>query len=89
MAVIEELQPLTSRISPAERHINSIQAISESINGNMHNALRIPLLVWIDDHMSNNCAEIWYAKQWGINVIELESTALAKAWIEANDGRFP
>jgi len=66
-----------------------MQTISKLIKFDKPNALKIPPLVWIDGDMSNNCAEIWYAKQWGINVIALESTALAKAWIEANDGGFP
>ncbi|KAK2462201.1 hypothetical protein APHAL10511_005789 [Amanita phalloides] len=45
-----------------------------------------PTLVWIDDKMGNNKAEIKFATSLGIRVIQLPSTALAKLWIEQNEG---
>lgn len=48
--------------------------------------LRTPLLVWIDDNPDNNAYEVGQAKMAGIMVIELASTAIAKAWVEANSG---
>ncbi|PPQ80707.1 hypothetical protein CVT25_001827 [Psilocybe cyanescens] len=46
--------------------------------------LRTPLLVWIDDTPDNNAYEASQARLLGIMVIELSSTAIAKAWVEAN-----
>lgn len=48
--------------------------------------LRVPLLVWIDDRPGNNSYEVSQARLLGIMVIELSSTAIAKAWVEANSG---
>ncbi|KAF4610677.1 hypothetical protein D9613_007312 [Agrocybe pediades] len=46
---------------------------------------RIPLLIWIDDCPENNEWEVDTARGMGIQVIQLTSTALAKAWIEDNE----
>ncbi|KAF8631753.1 hypothetical protein AX15_002209 [Amanita polypyramis BW_CC] len=43
-----------------------------------------PTLVWIDDKMGNNQAEIDYAVLHQIRVIQLPTTAIAKLWIEQN-----
>ncbi|OBZ70007.1 hypothetical protein A0H81_09916 [Grifola frondosa] len=44
-----------------------------------------PLLVWIDDHPENSTREVDYARDLGITVISIRSTAAAKVWIEANE----
>jgi len=46
--------------------------------------LRTPLLVWIDDRPENNAYEVAQARETGIYVIEMTSTAMAKAWVDAN-----
>ncbi|KAJ3505451.1 hypothetical protein NLJ89_g7408 [Agrocybe chaxingu] len=46
--------------------------------------LQTPLLVWIDDNPQNNAYEVADARSKGIQVIELSSTSVAKAWVEAN-----
>jgi len=46
--------------------------------------LPTPLIVWVDDRPQNNRHLVEFAQSEGVHVIELESTALAKAWIEAN-----
>ncbi|KAF8159153.1 hypothetical protein B0H34DRAFT_391779 [Crassisporium funariophilum] len=46
--------------------------------------LKTPVLVWIDDNPSNNQYEVAYATQMGVSVIQLTSTAVAKAWVQAN-----
>ncbi|KAG6835393.1 hypothetical protein H0H93_001918 [Arthromyces matolae] len=46
---------------------------------------RLPLLIWVDDKPENNVAEVQFAKQAGVRVIEFASTALLKAWIEQNE----
>jgi hypothetical protein len=48
--------------------------------------IKLPLLVWIDDNPINNTSEVSYALELGINVIQVTSTALAKAWIEEHSG---
>ena len=50
--------------------------------------LRTPLLVWIDDRPENNAYEVAQARRIGIYVIEMTSTAMAKAWVDANLGKF-
>ncbi|RDB27645.1 hypothetical protein Hypma_003161 [Hypsizygus marmoreus] len=45
---------------------------------------RLPLLICIDDNSINIDYEVKHALTFGINVVQLTSTALAKAWIEAN-----
>jgi hypothetical protein len=50
--------------------------------------IMLPLLVWIDDNPTNYIREVAYAHQLGINVIQLTSTALAKAWIEEHNGQY-
>ena len=49
--------------------------------------IKLPLLVWIDDKPTDNASEVSYAREPGINVIQLTSTALAKAWIEEYSGQ--
>ncbi|KAF9529012.1 hypothetical protein CPB83DRAFT_893970 [Crepidotus variabilis] len=46
--------------------------------------LQVPVLVWIDDNNEYNQYEIQHADSIGIQVIELNSTAEAKAWVQAN-----
>jgi hypothetical protein len=41
----------------------------------------LPLLLWIDDVPENNEFMIEYAKEYGVTVITLETTAAAKQWI--------
>ena len=48
--------------------------------------LQTPLLVWIDDRPENNVCEVARARSMGVFVIELLSTSVAKAWVEANSG---
>jgi len=48
--------------------------------------LQTPLLVWIDDRPENNVYEVAQARSMGVFVIELLSTSVAKAWVEANSG---
>ena len=50
--------------------------------------LRTPLLVWIDDRPDNNAYEVAQARKMGIYVIEMTSTAMAKAWVDANLCKF-
>ena len=50
--------------------------------------LRTPLLVWIDDRPRNNAYEVAQARGMGIYVIEMTSTAMAKAWVDANLCKF-
>ncbi|EJU03293.1 hypothetical protein DACRYDRAFT_99588 [Dacryopinax primogenitus] len=45
----------------------------------------MPLIVWVDDNPQNNTLEVRFARSLGITVVELTSTALAKAWFEANE----
>ncbi|TFY82147.1 hypothetical protein EWM64_g1863 [Hericium alpestre] len=45
-----------------------------------------PLLVWVDDAPENNTFAIGPARERGITVIVLTSTATAKVWVEANEG---
>jgi len=45
----------------------------------------LPLLIWVDDKPGNNANEVAFARGLGIMVIELTSTALAKAWFEENE----
>ncbi|KDR84483.1 hypothetical protein GALMADRAFT_237358 [Galerina marginata CBS 339.88] len=47
--------------------------------------LRLPLLVWIDDRPENNSYEVAEARGMGIQVVELPSTAAAKAWVDENE----
>lgn len=49
--------------------------------------IKLPLLVWIDDNLINNTSEVAHAHELNINVIQLTSTALAKAWIEEHWGQ--
>ena len=46
----------------------------------------VPLLVWVDDIPANNTGLVLYARQLGIQVVQLLSTAEAKTWIEDNAG---
>ena len=46
--------------------------------------LRTPLLVWIDDRLNNNAYEVARARGMGIYAIEMTSTAMAKARVDAN-----
>ena len=50
--------------------------------------LRTPLLVWIDDRPDNNVYEVTQARGMGIYVVEMTSTAMAKAWVDANLCKF-
>ena len=50
--------------------------------------LSTPLLVWIDDNPEHNAYDIAQARGAGIQVIELNSTAMAKSWVEANSGEL-
>ncbi|RDB15435.1 hypothetical protein Hypma_004178 [Hypsizygus marmoreus] len=45
----------------------------------------LPMVVWVDDNPANNAEEVAFARNKGIQVVEFTSTALAKAWIEANE----
>jgi len=47
---------------------------------------QVPLLVWVDDIPANNTGLVLYARQLGIQVVQLLSTAEAKTWIEENSG---
>ena len=61
---------------------------SESrLEDNQTPKMELPLLVWIDDNPINNISEVAHARELGINVIQLTSTALAKAWIEEHSGQ--
>ncbi|KAF9556479.1 hypothetical protein CPC08DRAFT_752477 [Agrocybe pediades] len=46
--------------------------------------LTVPLLVWIDDEPENHEYNVAFARELGIQVVQLTSTAVAKAWIEDN-----
>ena len=48
--------------------------------------IRLPLIVWIDDNRDNNGTLVSFARRKGITVIELPSTASAKAWVAENIG---
>ena len=50
--------------------------------------LKTPLLVWIDDRPDNISYEVAQAREKGIYVIEMTSTAIAKAWVDANLCKF-
>ncbi|KZT60692.1 hypothetical protein CALCODRAFT_98273 [Calocera cornea HHB12733] len=45
----------------------------------------LPLIIWVDDEPANNLHKVAFARSLGITVIELSSTALAKAWFDANE----
>jgi hypothetical protein len=60
----------------------SVNISSESIT----QRLQTPLLVWVDDNPQNNKRHIKYADQEGLPVLEMESTAEAKIWIDENLG---
>jgi hypothetical protein len=51
------------------------------------NELKLPLLVWVDDNPIHNTCEVSYARELGINVVQLTSTALAEAWIDEHSGK--
>lgn len=44
------------------------------------------LLVWVDDNPQNNVPYVKFARSLGIEVREISSTALAKAWIDNEIG---
>jgi hypothetical protein len=46
-----------------------------------------PWLVWVDDAPENNESEVQLARAKGIEVFQFYSTASAKAWIVANEGK--
>jgi len=50
--------------------------------------LRTPLLVWVDDRPDNIAYEVAKAREMGIYVIEMASTVIAKAWVDANLCKF-
>jgi len=52
--------------------------------------LQTPLLLWVDDHAKrgDTATHIAYARQLGIHVHVLESTATAQEWILHNIGKF-
>ncbi|KAF4610527.1 hypothetical protein D9613_006510 [Agrocybe pediades] len=72
------------------RYINGRPKIPESPSAGGSNssslkmALKTPLLVWVDDEPKNNRSKVPKAQEMGITVIQLTSTAVAKAWIEDN-----
>jgi len=43
--------------------------------------LKLPLILWIDDHPENNVDLVEYVKDSGVSVIPLQSSANAKQWI--------
>jgi len=47
-----------------------------------------PWLVWIDDNPNNINGQIAFAEYMGVTVFILTSTASAKVWIDANEGRL-
>jgi hypothetical protein len=51
-----------------------------------YSASSLPLIVWVDDSPANNIDEVQLAQSLGVNVIQLSSTALAKDWVEENEG---
>jgi hypothetical protein len=46
----------------------------------------LPLIVWVDDVPANNLHEVQFAQSLNVKVVQLHSTALAKDWIESNEG---
>ncbi|KAF9552256.1 hypothetical protein CPC08DRAFT_296457 [Agrocybe pediades] len=70
------------------RYINGKPKIPESPSSggssSLKMALKTPLLVWVDDEPKNNRSKVPKAQEMGITVIQLTSTAVAKAWIEDN-----
>ena len=46
------------------------------------------LLIWIDDNPMNNELHVAEAKNLGITVLELQSTAQAKVWVDKNLGKI-
>ena len=63
-----------------------MQAISPPLTSSI-DALRPPLVVWIDDNPVNNRGLVVFAENKGINVISIKSTAEAKEWINTNHGK--
>ncbi|RDB27646.1 hypothetical protein Hypma_003160 [Hypsizygus marmoreus] len=59
--------------------------VIRSKQGSVTHVPRLPLLLWVDDHPHNNDYEVAHALKLGINVVQLTSTPLAKAWIESNE----
>ena len=43
--------------------------------------------MWIDDNPENNSDRVAFAEYMGVTVFTLMSTASAKAWIDANEGK--
>jgi len=68
---------VTTGEKPAALDASLIQAVPG-------HELRTPLLVWIDDRPENIAYEVAEARRMGIYVIEMMSTAMAKAWVDAN-----
>jgi len=72
---------VTTGEKPAALDASLIQAVPG-------HELRTPLLVWIDDGPENIAYEVAEARRMGIYVIEMTSTAMAKAWVDANLCKF-
>jgi hypothetical protein len=49
-----------------------------------HSSQNKHLLVWIDDNPDNNTYHVKFAEKLGISVLQLQSTAEAKVWIDEN-----
>ncbi|KDR84536.1 hypothetical protein GALMADRAFT_237424 [Galerina marginata CBS 339.88] len=62
------------------------ESSGKQLNDRSGYQLRLPLLVWIDDRPENILYEVEQARDMGIQVIELPSTAAAKAWVDENEG---
>lgn len=71
--------------TPDETSLADLSAFSNLTLGSIQNMAN-GLLVWIDDRPDNNKNYVAYAQKLGITVLELNSTAEAKIWVDKNMG---
>jgi hypothetical protein len=69
--------------TPDETSLADLSAFSDLTLGSIQNIAN-GLLVWIDDRPDNNKNYVAYAQKLGITVLELNSTAEAKIWVDKN-----
>jgi hypothetical protein len=90
LPVIDELaSPATSAQISVSKGASNLQI---SIGGgsftspNKGEEFSLPLTVWIDDEKFNIDQGMDYAKSHNVDAVYFETTALAKAWVEENEG---
>jgi hypothetical protein len=69
-------------------HLPDISSLMPIPQSRTLSSLNKHLLVWIDDRPDNNTHLIKYAEQLSVAVLQLQSTAEAKVWIDENLGKL-